>query len=181
MTKKFDLQSLVGNESLDTEKIEFYESLREDPLSPEAYIISRKYGLDFGLMKNLILKYEHNKVLEFMDFYFNFTRGNLVNFEDSLNLAMKNGFSYYPKEISQLEQETMISENKYGINPIQRETELALKNSNSLTLKKRKRIRIDDLNYRPEVESSSHYSEHMFTKMLDREVSENEKEDSSEN
>ncbi len=167
-----DFQFLGSND------IKKYTLLQTDKLKSETYIFAKRHGLETDVAEAVIKIFGNfDKAEEFTGFYREVLKGDYKSYLLAAEYASKNSFSYTPHETSLLEQEVMNSQNKFGIDPNQREISLIEKNGDlkpsfvaragggTKALNNREFVfNKSSLDYKGTIENSSHYSEHLLTK-----------------
>lgn len=146
VTINTDLSSTdeIKSEKISANQVSKYLLLQkdEDATNSEAYILSKKFNLDFEYAQETIKLLGYSKAIEFTDLFFKNKLENL-NYLQTLRLAHEEGFSVLKKETSLLEQEVMNFQSKFNLN-------------------------LTQTYYRDVPGSSSHYLEHIGSR-LDRE------------
>jgi len=159
---RFEALEQITRQGLPENKINEYNKLGESEIKSEAYIFSKKYGLNLELSGYVISKIGYISAIKFTDM-FNSLKLDLKDYKDYFDKSINGDFSFIPKETSLLEKEVSECNKKFGFDINQIEiNSIVEKKSN-----KKKIVLRGQPIYRGESSDSEHYFEH-FDSRLDR-------------
>ena len=106
---------------LNKDQIYKYKNMQEDQIKSQAYILSKKYGLDEEVAEQVILKLGYFNAIGFTELFFKINLKDsavLIKYMETVEETAKKSFSFFEnnQKISLLEQEVINFQNKFNLN-----------------------------------------------------------------